>query len=302
MTTCEQQGIGGNCGLDCCARYDGDCSFFESALDWKQICNCKNFQCSECNAFPPVGVPWWRHDSGSMELEPIREWSNDLVGRELVAIESSEEATLQTPSGPIKRRASWIIVDDPCAELSPEIKEKMRAFFDSMAEYKGPSPIGSASVHWRQFILGEALKNIPVIETTHSCTMKFPNGDIVDIPPPADSEWKEEVIFDEWTDNCANKKNNLFKGCHTLCRDNINHKEGELIFVEYYDRAMIENATVESLSKWTRTVTPTKTTENRYESNSAFPTETCISNKAKTATLDNWPARHDEGALTAKVK
>lgn len=92
-----------------------------------------------------------------------------------------------------------------------------------------------------------------IFEVTHSCTLEFANGDVVEIPPPEGEGWEEEILFDEWTEKFNNtKKYTMVKDYGVLCRDNITHEKGLMIFAEIFSRAYHENARVLSTSRWTR--------------------------------------------------
>ena len=123
-------------------------------------------------------------------------------------------------------------------------------------------------------------------EETHSFEMKFPNGDLVTVPAPVGDDWKEEVIFDEWTkqnvddwgvlvDDTHVRRNGEVPRCvevelnqyidedHEVGDFTVEHEAGVRMLVEYARRMDDVGPKVLSLSKWTRRVADEKKDDER---------------------------------------
>ncbi len=120
-------------------------------------------------------------------------------------------------------------------------------------------------------------EEVQVCEVTHSCTMKFPNGDVVEIPGPVGEGWKEEVIFDEWTERDADRNSPIItlatKGKISIKYDRgykkvqyavIWHELGVVMLREYENRIIQTIPTLISLTKYTREA-PTATSQDEVE-------------------------------------
>lgn len=162
---------------------------------------------------------------------------------------------------------------------------------------KEPTPIYSK----RRFENTEAMEDVdlensndysnPITETTHSCVLQFPNGDIVEIPPPEADEhggWESEIVFDGWTEvsefdrgvwtsnysQCGQKiriyMESLGTNRHPYQSREFIHMDACLLIKEYH-RFICTGVEVLSLTKHTRTYTPKPKTEDRYTELDKFP-------------------------------
>lgn len=85
-----------------------------------------------------------------------------------------------------------------------------------------------------------------VHESTHSCLLKFPCGERVEILPPEGEGWKETVVWDEskWPHRYSRTVADLAL--------KFSHEKGKLLMLEYGKRLLEENARFVSLSEWNR--------------------------------------------------
>lgn len=124
----------------------------------------------------------------------------------------------------------------------------------------------------------------PITEVTHSCTLEFPNGDVVEIPEPEGDGWESVIIFDEWTvrddlDDWGEHVENVYRACNNKIRIleivdvdyEFYHQSSHMIIDEYNERIEETGPRVLSLTKHIRTYTPAVETEDRYTELDKFP-------------------------------
>jgi len=119
---------------------------------------------------------------------------------------------------------------------------------------------------------------VPFPQVTHSAVMKFPNGDIVEIPGPGEG-WTKEVVHDEWSELPPSEKRpsvfNYEEGCMDVSFPSftvgdppehggfvIAHDMGKNVAHEYEARIDDAEPDLISLTKWTKMAVETKEERN----------------------------------------
>lgn len=99
-----------------------------------------------------------------------------------------------------------------------------------------------------------------IFEVTYSCTLEFPNGDVVEIPPPEGEGWESKRVMtkspDYWGPR-VNSANSSYQGCVCIWDENefnydIAHDVGFLIAREYMDRIDEQRPNITNIIEWTR--------------------------------------------------
>ena len=154
--------------------------------------------------------------------------------------------------------------DEPIIETDKKM-ETAKLSFDGAGDYVNYSGAHSGKTK----TLKSDGVNLFEIETTHSATIQFHNGDIIEIPdPPKNEGWKKEIIFDKWSELDPDDQRphvtdagiavGIFVDCKALniyeeCFG-ITHQAGCLVLREYVGRIQHRTPKILSLSRWTRTI------------------------------------------------
>lgn len=213
-------------------------------------------------------------------LEPLKEWDESLVGKRFVKMYGGSDQ--RWPKGEKGVFAKLTTDGMETTWDNPELSDNgfwCNPSRFALAPNQGEpgekhSPLiklegdgaqwGSASKEESQEDVAHPVEEVK--EVTHSCKLRFPDNQIVEIPPPTGDGWKREIIFDEWTPGlmnadpviCVNAGN---KGIVYLISKQlgfweepflITHEVGKCILTEYRERIWYVHPTVISLVKHAR--------------------------------------------------
>lgn len=211
---------------------------------------------------------------GVIASPQIGEFKVDKKNR-TINFEIDTNVPIHTPG--IDKVQRWDLEFDE--EGDPKMYEKVKEALDKMIERTAIAGL----IH-----LDKPKKTIELInEETHSFSMRFPNGDVVSVPPPSGDDWTETPILDAWTDRKPDQWSLKIGKIETVIQDRtpvsshivlnndyehiddfeVNHESGVMMAVEYASRVYETDPELLSLSKWTRTVTVETKGDER-----AFPT------------------------------
>lgn len=160
----------------------------------------------------------------TQKLKPLtkKDLTDDLIGREVVWI-SAKHVDVKVGKG-------YEVIDI-------NLKQELLTIKDDVGDHRDMSI--------DRFAL-PVNEHKPVRETTHSCTLEFPNGETVTVPGPSGPEWAAETTRFDWP-----TKHYKDFGTKTQLFD-VKHNNGKLILDEYTVRMHNENARITSITKWTR--------------------------------------------------
>lgn len=239
------------------------------------------------------------------KLEPINKWSDDLEGKRVVLIDTSDSRLKIGQKGTYEHKSScglYAVIRWDNRQKPTHILLGSLALLPGQEE-KTPIAIAiSDSKDSKDGFIVEGLLNIgigpivkyepvivdyinhsvqvdptiyihtpePITEITHSCTLEFPNGDRVEIPPPPESEgWvMDEIIYKSdyskprhWPSRTLNAHYYDTEKCGEIEMEGeldykILHPGGCIILYEYSCRIFHQSPQIINLTSWTREVIP----------------------------------------------
>lgn len=194
-------------------------------------------------------------------LRPLTEWNDDLAGKRVVCLNNS--CNLQSQKNQIKKGEVYTIERQYASHLVVLVESKRTWRLKRFAL----APDQSESV--------EEPPKQPVIETSHSMQLKFPDGELIDIPAPDGEGWVEDVLWDEWTEPDGKRVTETAStfGAGVSIESFqylIRTTNSKIVAKEYFRRILFEKPLIVSCSSWTRTV-PEPVEPERYEAYSNYP-------------------------------
>lgn len=180
-------------------------------------------------------------ESPGPTLEPLRKWSDSLIGKVAVGICYPYKNLKVVMSHSYDGKVFY--EQNSCATY----------VLNQFALYAGESD----KKQEQPDDCSEKRQETPEPETTHSATLQFPNGDMVEIPAPEGEGWESEVVIEykKESDTWPEEVNNIGFKAGVYIEDKnypFKHKNAQVVAADYLSRTYIEKPHVLLLTKWTR--------------------------------------------------